>query len=65
MVGVNKPHPIIYNRILQELDIVGEECVFIDDSIERLKPAQELGMLTIHFTSARELDKRLIDLNIV
>lgn len=65
MVGVNKPHPRIYKVILNRLGLKGEECVFIDDTKERLRPAKKLGMKTIHFTNINTLKKELKRLNIL
>jgi putative hydrolase of the HAD superfamily len=49
--GIAKPHPEIYRRTLDRLDLPGEKCVFVDDRAENLAPAAALGMRTIHATS--------------
>ncbi|MFC1651559.1 HAD family hydrolase [Patescibacteria group bacterium] len=64
IAGVNKLHPRIYKVILNRLGLKGEECVFIDDTKERLKPAKKLGMKTIHFTNTSALKRELKKLNI-
>ena len=64
-VGVNKPHPGIYKEALRRLNLSGKECIFIDDTEERLRPAQELGMVTIHFTKADDLKKELKDAGVM
>ena len=43
-----KPDKAIYQLLLDRYDLVAEECVFLDDTEKNLKPAQELGIHTIH-----------------
>ncbi|XP_045142643.1 bifunctional epoxide hydrolase 2 [Echinops telfairi] len=60
-VGVAKPEPQIYKLVLDTLQVNPTEVVFLDDLGTNLKPARELGMVTIrvHDTAAalRELEK--------
>ena len=56
-VGLLKPDPKIYNLAVEKLDkldkerggigIRSEDCVFLDDIGENLKPAKQMGMRTI------------------
>ena len=45
-VGLRKPHKDIYEYVLKVENLVPEETLFIDDSIQNLKPAEELGIQT-------------------
>ena len=45
-VGMRKPHKDIYEYVLKEENLLPEETLFIDDSIQNLKPAEELGIQT-------------------
>jgi len=45
--GARKPEPRIYRMMCAALDVAPEACVFIDDLGINLKPAREMGMLTI------------------
>ncbi|XP_060605115.1 acyl-CoA dehydrogenase family member 10-like isoform X1 [Ruditapes philippinarum] len=46
-VGYRKPNPKIYEIVLKELDLPGEQCVFLDDMGGNLKAAKEFGIKTI------------------
>ena len=56
---VIKPNPKIYKILLQRNELAPENCIFIDDTLENLIPAQTLGMVTIEFTSPLELINQL------
>jgi putative hydrolase of the HAD superfamily len=64
-VGFNKPDKRVYQAILKKLKLAPEECVFIDDKESSLKPALELGMKAILFTSAEETEEALKKLGLV
>lgn len=44
-----KPNPEFFKYILQHKNITAEETLFIDDSLENCKSAQNLGFQTYHF----------------
>ncbi len=46
-VGVRKPDPAFYEIACSRLGIRADEAVFLDDLGVNLKPARELGMVTI------------------
>jgi putative hydrolase of the HAD superfamily len=46
-VGCRKPEPRFYELALEELGIGPHEAVFLDDLGVNLKPAREMGMVTI------------------
>jgi len=47
MKFTSKPDPRPYRWMLEELNVAGEECVMIDDSVRNLLPGKELGMITV------------------
>lgn len=47
-MGVMKPHPEIYQRVLDEADIRAEETLFLDDNADNIRAAGALGIQTIH-----------------
>jgi putative hydrolase of the HAD superfamily len=47
---LRKPEPEIYELTLDLLGLQGPQCVFVDDNLANLIPAQQLGMTTIHAT---------------
>ena len=63
-VGLMKPDERIYKLVLEEARCIAEECVYIDDRAELLKPAQTLGMHTIHFHNAAQLCMELSPLGV-
>ena len=36
-----------YLRLLEALGVEGENCLFVEDSARNLRPAKELGMVTV------------------
>jgi epoxide hydrolase-like predicted phosphatase len=61
-VGLRKPDPAIYRMGAEAIGLDPAECVFVDDLRGNLKPAAELGMATVHHTSAEETIPRLEEL---
>lgn len=53
--GVRKPDPRIYRMMCDALGVDPRECVYLDDLGINLKPAREMGMLTIKVTSEAQL----------
>lgn len=64
-LGVRKPDAAIYRAALSITQRKGEECVFVDDRALNLECARELGMRTIQFKDAAQLEKELKELKIV
>jgi epoxide hydrolase-like predicted phosphatase len=62
-VGVQKPDPGIYHLILDRLQVGPKEAIFVDDFVENIAAAENLGMETIHFRAGMdwrtELQRRL------
>ncbi len=50
-----KPNPEIYKRVLQKFDLPPEKVVFIDDRLENVVAAQELGIRGIHYQTPEHL----------
>jgi putative hydrolase of the HAD superfamily len=66
-VGIRKPAPEIYSMGAESIGLAPASCVFVDDLPFNLPPAEELGMGTIHHTSAPETIaelERLFDLKL-
>lgn len=49
-VGARKPEPAIYAAMAAALDVDHDEIVFLDDFVQNLAPAADLGWRTIHVT---------------
>jgi epoxide hydrolase-like predicted phosphatase len=52
--GVAKPDARIYLRTLQRLGVQPEEAVFMDDKMENVEAARQLGMHSIHFENTEQ-----------
>lgn len=63
-VGLQKPDPRIYAMALNITQRQPRECCFIDDRVENLVPARQLGMHTIHMEDADQLKADLRNLGI-
>jgi epoxide hydrolase-like predicted phosphatase len=53
-VGMRKPAPEMYTLGAQRVGLDPAECVFVDDLAFNLAPAAELGMATVHHSSAEQ-----------
>jgi epoxide hydrolase-like predicted phosphatase len=53
-VGMVKPDPAFYHWILERLDVLPEESVFIDDKLKNIEAAHGLGMKGIHFQTREQ-----------
>lgn len=54
-VGMVKPDPVFYEWILERLEVVPEEAVFIDDKIKNVEAACALRMNGVHFQTCDQL----------
>ncbi|MCF6195875.1 MAG: HAD family phosphatase [Emcibacter sp.] len=52
---ITKPDPRLYQILLDRANILPEHILFIDDRMENLKPAEDLGFQTHHFVGAENL----------
>jgi putative hydrolase of the HAD superfamily len=63
-LGVKKPDAAIYRLALQLTQCAPGEFVFVDDRPLNLECAREMGIRTIHFQSAPQLERDLRELSI-
>ena len=54
-----KPFAQIYEIILKRYQLKASSCVFIDDNLENVKAAKEIGMKAILFKNSRQLTNEL------
>jgi 2-haloacid dehalogenase len=64
-VGHVKPHPEIFQILLDRIGRVAEECLFIDDALANIQQAEKMGFATILFQSPEQLRSQLLDLKIL
>jgi len=63
-IGYIKPEMAKYKYVLKKLDTKPKKCIFIDDKIQNLVPARELGIIGIRFESFEKFKKQLNELGI-
>jgi putative hydrolase of the HAD superfamily len=55
-----KPETAIYELLLQKLDIAPEETLFLDDKLENIEAARQLGIVGLQFSTVERLRQDLI-----
>lgn len=60
-IGCAKPEPEVFRRALEMIGAIAQKAIFIDDLLENVLAARELGMRSFQFTGARALTKELED----
>ncbi len=63
-IGFIKPDMDKYKYVLKKLDTKPKRCIFIDDKIQNLVPARELGIIVIRFESFEKFKEQLNELGI-
>ncbi len=58
-VGARKPDALIYTRVLKAVKLRPEQTVFVDDKIDFIKGAREVGMYGIRFRNRDQLIRDL------
>ena len=58
-VGHVKPHPEIFEILLEKIGRPAPECLFIDDSLPNIQQADRMGFATIHFQDPEQLKEEL------
>ena len=60
-----KPDKEIFYLLLDRYHLKAEHTIFIDDNINNIKAAEEIGLYAIHFESASQLEARLLAMGII
>ena len=61
---VMKPDPIIFERVLAQLEVAPAEAVFVDDFAHNIAGAQAVGLHGIHYTPATDVAAELAALGV-
>jgi len=61
-VKISKLNISLYRMMLEKLGNEPSKCIYIDDKVEYLSLAKQLGIYTICFTTPESLEARLIEL---
>ena len=62
--GLRKPDPAIFERVLEQNNLIPEESLFVDDSPQHLEGAKKLGIQTVLCTKERPLEQIVADLKL-
>ena len=58
-LGIAKPDPAIYQLTCDKLGVLPGEALFLDDKIENIRAAEQLGLQAIQFRSVDQLRSEL------
>jgi 2-haloacid dehalogenase len=64
-VGLIKPDPAIFQYTLDRIHRSAQDCIFIDDSLPNIEAALQLGFTALHFQSPGQLERQLINLQVI
>ena len=56
-LGLRKPHPEVFTYILEEQDLLANETLFIDDSIQHVQGAIKTGIHAYHLKDGERIDQ--------
>jgi len=62
---IMKPDAALFRILFRRNNLVPEEAIFIDDSIKNVDAAHALGLHAIHFRSADQLERDLVQLGVL
>lgn len=62
---MRKPAPEFYQVLLERHSVKPEEALFIDDNYRNIVAAEQMGIKSIHFTSAELLRTQLVELELL
>jgi 2-haloacid dehalogenase len=60
-----KPDKEIFHLLLNRYHLKAAHTIFVDDNINNIKAAEEVGLYTIHFKSASQLEERLSSMHVI
>ncbi len=55
VIGLRKPHPEIFNRVISENNLRPAETLFIDDSLHNVEAAKALGFIAVCYQPSYDL----------
>ncbi|KUK89544.1 MAG: Haloacid dehalogenase domain protein hydrolase [Mesotoga infera] len=59
LIGIAKPDPLFYQYILEHENVTKEKTIFIDDTMENVISARNIGIQAIHFRDSDGLKNDL------
>ena len=59
-----KPDAIIFEKVIDELKIIPQETLFVDDMIDNIETAKQLGFQTWHFDVDKDEITKILELDL-
>ena len=56
-IGLRKPDSICYQWVIDHLKIDASETLFIDDSVQNVAAAKDVGMQTVHLLNGKNIEE--------
>jgi GrpB-like predicted nucleotidyltransferase (UPF0157 family)/FMN phosphatase YigB (HAD superfamily) len=63
-LGLSKPHPAIFQKVLEDFKITSNQALLIDNQLRNIDAAEKLGMKTILFKNNKQFLKELKKLGV-
>lgn len=63
-VGLRKPHPLIYQKALEILNVLANNVFYTDDRAELVEKAKDLGIQSFHFQDIDKLKEDFLSVGI-
>ncbi|MDP2923526.1 MAG: HAD family phosphatase [Candidatus Omnitrophota bacterium] len=63
-VGLRKPHPLIYQKTLELLNVLAQDAFYTDDRAELIEKAKDLGIKSFHFQNTEKLKEDFLSVDI-
>lgn len=63
-IGLRKPHPLIYQKTLEILNVFPENVFYIDDRAELIEKAKDLGIRSFRFQNINKLKEDFLSVGI-
>lgn len=61
-IGLRKPNLACFNYVLKQNNLIAQETLFIDDSIQHIEGAKKAGLKTYHLKNEEELVTSFVDI---
>jgi len=63
-IGLRKPHPLIYQKTLEILNVLANNVFYTDDRAELVEKAKDLGIKSFHFQDIDKLKEDFLSVGI-
>jgi HAD superfamily hydrolase (TIGR01509 family) len=64
-IKILKPKREFFEYVLTDIDVLAEDCVFVDDNNDNISTAWEMGFQVLHVTDVKQMREGLQDLKLL